>query len=133
MKEEPKAPNSAPQTPKSESKSDVKDLKPATPSNNQPKVPKKTWKAEELQQAFIPTLEKLLILEESLPFRQPVDAIALGIPVSAEQTVCVFLPVSWMLQCSTKGYPGWDGFGTLPIKCYTSLLQNLLLLLSTEL
>lgn len=39
------------------------------------------FKAEDLRQALMPTLEKLFRQEpESLPFRQPVDAQALGIP-----------------------------------------------------
>lgn len=39
------------------------------------------FKPEELRQALMPTLEKLYRQEpESLPFRQPVDAQALGIP-----------------------------------------------------
>lgn len=39
------------------------------------------FKPEELRQALMPTLEKLFRLDpESLPFRQPVDAAALGIP-----------------------------------------------------
>ncbi|XP_045763307.1 histone lysine acetyltransferase CREBBP isoform X11 [Maniola jurtina] len=45
--------------------------------------PKKmfVFKPEELRQALLPTLEKLFRLDpESLPFRQPVDATALGIP-----------------------------------------------------
>lgn len=41
------------------------------------------WKPNELRQVLMPTLEKLYRLEpESLPFRQPVDPIQLGIPVS---------------------------------------------------
>lgn len=45
--------------------------------------PKRTiaFKPEELRQALMPTLEKLFRQDpESLPFRQPVDAQALGIP-----------------------------------------------------
>lgn len=39
------------------------------------------FKSEDLRQALMPTLEKLYRQEpESLPFRQPVDATALGIP-----------------------------------------------------
>ena len=39
------------------------------------------FKPEELCEALLPTLEKLIRLEpESLPFRAPVDPIALGIP-----------------------------------------------------
>ena len=75
-------PRSAPVTPKPEVK-DVKDIKPATPSS-QPKPPaqKKVFTADELRQAFAPLVEKLLKTEESVPFRQPVDAQALNIPVS---------------------------------------------------
>jgi E1A/CREB-binding protein len=41
------------------------------------------WKVDELRQALMPTLEKLYKQEpDSLPFRVPVDPIALGIPVS---------------------------------------------------
>uniref|UniRef100_S4RM71 histone acetyltransferase n=1 Tax=Petromyzon marinus TaxID=7757 RepID=S4RM71_PETMA len=50
---------------------------PATP---QPR-PKKVFKPEELRQALMPTLEALYRQDpESLPFRQPVDPQALGIP-----------------------------------------------------
>jgi E1A/CREB-binding protein len=39
------------------------------------------FKPEELCEALLPTLEKMIRLEpESLPFRSPVDPIALGIP-----------------------------------------------------
>ncbi|XP_063635647.1 histone acetyltransferase p300-like [Cydia splendana] len=38
------------------------------------------FKPEDLRQALMPTLEKLFRLDESAPFRQPVDAQALGIP-----------------------------------------------------
>lgn len=63
---------------------DVKDVKPATPSRGSSgavAAQKKEFKADELRQALMPTLEKLFKLEESLPFRQPVDVHALGIPV----------------------------------------------------
>lgn len=41
------------------------------------------FKPEELRQALMPTLESLYRQDpESLPFRQPVDPILLGIPVS---------------------------------------------------
>ncbi|CAG4940100.1 unnamed protein product [Colias eurytheme] len=50
------------------------------PPDRGPKTPF-VFKAEELRQALLPTLDKLFRLEpESLPFRQPVDATALGIP-----------------------------------------------------
>lgn len=65
-------------TPKTDTK-DMKDIKPATPSR--PPVQKKVFQPEEIRQALMPTLENLLKLEESIPFREPVDAIGLGIPV----------------------------------------------------
>lgn len=41
------------------------------------------FKPEELRQALMPTLEALYKQDpESLPFRQPVDPMLLGIPVS---------------------------------------------------
>ena len=41
------------------------------------------FKPDELRQALMPTLEKLYRQDpESLPFRQPVDPVALHIPVS---------------------------------------------------
>lgn len=41
------------------------------------------FKPEELRQALMPTLEALYRQDpESLPFRQPVDPMLLGIPVS---------------------------------------------------
>lgn len=41
------------------------------------------FKPEELRQALMPTLEALYRQDpESLPFRQPVDPLLLGIPVS---------------------------------------------------
>uniref|UniRef100_A0A4W5QZS0 Uncharacterized protein n=1 Tax=Hucho hucho TaxID=62062 RepID=A0A4W5QZS0_9TELE len=44
---------------------------------------KKIFKPEELRQALMPTLEALYRQDpESLPFRQPVDPMLLGIPVS---------------------------------------------------
>lgn len=44
-------------------------------------VQKKTFKPDELRQALMPVLEKLNIYNpESLPFRQPVDPVFLGIP-----------------------------------------------------
>ncbi|XP_061893003.1 histone acetyltransferase p300-like isoform X2 [Entelurus aequoreus] len=51
-----------------------------SPASTQSK--KKTFKPEELRQALMPTLEALYRQDpESLPFRQPVDAQLLGIPV----------------------------------------------------
>lgn len=42
------------------------------------------FKPEELRQALMPTLESLYRQDpESLPFRQPVDPMLLGIPVSS--------------------------------------------------
>ena len=80
LKEEPK---SAPVTPKPEVK-DVKDIKPPTPSSHQkPPAQKKVFTADEIRRAFAPLVEKLLKTEESVPFRQPVDAQALNIPVNA--------------------------------------------------
>lgn len=55
----------------------------APPADAAERGPKKTFvfKPEELRQALLPTLEKLFRLDpESVPFRQPVDATALGIP-----------------------------------------------------
>ena len=44
------------------------------------------WNSDELRQALMPTLEKLYRQEpDSLPFKQPVDAMALQIPVRDEQ------------------------------------------------
>lgn len=52
--------------------------------------PSPVFKPEELRQALMPTLESLYRQDpESLPFRQPVDPMLLGIPVS----VCLSLPV----------------------------------------
>lgn len=49
-------------------------------------VPSPVFKPEELRQALMPTLESLYRQDpESLPFRQPVDPILLGIPVSPSQ------------------------------------------------
>lgn len=46
------------------------------------------FKPEELRQALMPTLEALYKQDpESLPFRQPVDPMVLGIPVSAYSCV----------------------------------------------
>uniref|UniRef100_A0A674EU68 histone acetyltransferase n=1 Tax=Salmo trutta TaxID=8032 RepID=A0A674EU68_SALTR len=47
---------------------------------------KKIFKPEELRQALMPTLEALYRQDpESLPFRQPVDPMLLGIPVSTHR------------------------------------------------
>lgn len=43
---------------------------------------KKVWKASELKHALLPTLDKIYSLDpESVPFTQPVDPVALCIPV----------------------------------------------------
>lgn len=43
------------------------------------------WKANELRQVLMPTLEKLYRQEpDSIPFRQPVNPVEQGIPVSVE-------------------------------------------------
>lgn len=45
------------------------------------------FKPEELRQALMPTLEALYRQDpESLPFRQPVDPMLLGIPVSVHDS-----------------------------------------------
>ncbi|XP_075422470.1 CREB-binding protein isoform X2 [Ascaphus truei] len=53
-----------------------------TPQSTSPSQPrKKIFKPEELRQALMPTLEALYRQDpESLPFRQPVDPLLLGIP-----------------------------------------------------
>uniref|UniRef100_A0A8C2I6Z6 histone acetyltransferase n=1 Tax=Cyprinus carpio TaxID=7962 RepID=A0A8C2I6Z6_CYPCA len=52
-------------------------VRPADPSSH----PKPIFKPEELRQALMPTLESLYRQDpESLPFRQPVDPMLLGIP-----------------------------------------------------
>ncbi|KAF4110440.1 hypothetical protein G5714_009692 [Onychostoma macrolepis] len=51
-----------------------------TPSSQSAQSRKKFFKAEELRQALMQTLEALYRHPESLPFRQPVDPTALGIP-----------------------------------------------------
>jgi len=66
-------------SPKSETKEEPK---PATPSGQKTPAQRKVYTAEELRQTFIPVIEKLLKQDESMPFRQPVDAIQLSIPVS---------------------------------------------------
>lgn len=49
------------------------------------------FKPEELRQALMPTLEALYRQDpESLPFRQPVDPMLLGIPVSIFNYICRF-------------------------------------------
>lgn len=55
------------------------------------------FKPEELRQALMPTLEALYRQDpESLPFRQPVDPMLLGIPVSIHK--CSHIP---LLRCHT--------------------------------
>ncbi|XP_062840923.1 CREB binding protein b isoform X2 [Trichomycterus rosablanca] len=52
-----------------------------TSSSQSPQTHKKIFKPEELRQALMPTLEALYRQDpESLPFRQPVDPMLLGIP-----------------------------------------------------
>ena len=47
------------------------------------------WKPDELRQVLMSTLEKLYRQEpDSLPFRQPVDAMLLNIPVSVWSYPC---------------------------------------------
>lgn len=54
-------------------------------SDNLPTV----FKPEELRQALMPTLESLYRQDpESLPFRQPVDPMLLGIPVYCFTVLC---------------------------------------------
>lgn len=72
---------------KTEIKQEIKEEPPGTPAVAEPgsadRGPKKAFafKPEALREALMPTLEKLFRQDpESLPFRQPVDAQALGIP-----------------------------------------------------
>lgn len=72
---------------KTEIKQEIKEEPPGTPAVADPgstdRGPKKAFafKPEALREALMPTLEKLFRQDpESLPFRQPVDAQALGIP-----------------------------------------------------
>lgn len=71
------------QEPKLEIKMDIKE-EPTEPKSVDPEKNTKrvfVFKPEELRVALMPTLEKLVRQDpESLPFRQPVDAQALGIP-----------------------------------------------------
>ncbi len=49
------------------------------------------FKPEELRQALMPTLEALYRQDpESLPFRQPVDPLLLGIPVSTHKYTNIY-------------------------------------------
>ncbi|KAG5682698.1 hypothetical protein PVAND_012032 [Polypedilum vanderplanki] len=78
IKEEVTSPASSSQDSQALVKPDLK-LEPVTNSTDKKK--KCTFKPEELCEALLPTLEKMIRLEpESLPFRSPVDPIALGIP-----------------------------------------------------
>lgn len=61
-------------------------------------VPKKVWTTEELKRSFMPILQRLWKLEESLPFHQPVDPVALCIPVSRNCTDTPFPPLSTSLH-----------------------------------
>ncbi|KAM0736679.1 CREB-binding protein [Formica fusca] len=57
------------------------DIKPIQPSGTSTDKKKYLLKPDELRQALMPTLEKLYRQDpESIPFRQPVDPQALGIP-----------------------------------------------------
>lgn len=86
---EPQEPFTIKQEPKTEIKQEIKlEIKEeptegATTGDPTERGPKRTlvFKPEELRQALMPTLEKLFRQDpESIPFRQPVDAQALGIP-----------------------------------------------------
>ena len=62
--------------------------KPApTPAVEKRVVPKRVWKNDELRQHLMPTLQNMWQLDESIPFRQPVDPVALNIPVCALPTL----------------------------------------------
>lgn len=68
---------------KTEIKTEIKQEIKEEPSSGGEATPKRVlvFKPEELRQALMPTLEKLFRQDpESIPFRQPVDAQALGIP-----------------------------------------------------
>ncbi|KAL4229708.1 hypothetical protein ACF0H5_010096 [Mactra antiquata] len=88
----PSVDSTAVSTPKTEPAEKSEDVKPspmdssqsttpvASPAPAKPKA-RKIFKPDELRQALMPTLEKLYRLDpESLPFRQPVDPVALQIP-----------------------------------------------------
>lgn len=62
--------------------------KPAAPVVEKRVVPKRVWKTEELRHHLMPTLQTMWQLDESIPFRQPVDPVALNIPVS---TMCMYV------------------------------------------
>ena len=87
VKEEPPTIKEEPVTPISSQDTTTPDIKPLVPEPIQPtgtSTDKKRlclFKPDELRQALMPTLEKLYRQDpESIPFRQPVDPQALGIP-----------------------------------------------------
>ena len=87
VKEESSGIKEEPVTPMSGQDSTTPDIKPLVPEPIQPSgtsADKKRlclFKPDELRQALMPTLEKLYRQDpESIPFRQPVDPQALGIP-----------------------------------------------------
>lgn len=61
------------------------------------------FKPEELRQALMPTLEALYRQDpESLPFRQPVDPMLLGIPVSINIKLSIVLSKPKLTECFAK-------------------------------
>uniref|UniRef100_A0A671QHD5 histone acetyltransferase n=1 Tax=Sinocyclocheilus anshuiensis TaxID=1608454 RepID=A0A671QHD5_9TELE len=66
---------------KTETKEEDESRTNSTTSSSPPQSRRKIFKPEELRQALMPTLESLYRQDpESLPFRQPVDPMLLGIP-----------------------------------------------------
>uniref|UniRef100_A0A8C1SGN8 histone acetyltransferase n=1 Tax=Cyprinus carpio TaxID=7962 RepID=A0A8C1SGN8_CYPCA len=66
---------------KTETKEEDESRTNGTTSSSPPQSRRKIFKPEELRQALMPTLESLYRQDpESLPFRQPVDPMLLGIP-----------------------------------------------------
>lgn len=85
VKEEPgiKEESMTPASSQDTTTSDIKPLvpEPIQPSGTSTDKKKCLFKPDELRQALMPTLEKLYRQDpESIPFRQPVDPQALGIP-----------------------------------------------------
>lgn len=86
VKEEPASIKEESMTPMSSQDTSTTDIKPMVPEPIQPSgtstdKKKCLFKPDELRQALMPTLEKLYRQDpESIPFRQPVDPQALGIP-----------------------------------------------------
>lgn len=75
------------------------DIKPAAkpipkPAIEKRVVPKRVWKADELRHNLMPTLQNMWQLDESIPFRQPVDPVALNIPVSVSLYVAYVALIS---------------------------------------